>query len=138
MYYVGKCCVNSCGGCIEGSAKACGYVFGGWQKCCLNMEQNCVGGCKCCGQMAGSCARMCGENCQFLGKLGCETCSCCLGEYAAGPFTICNLFIVLLYAVPGILWVVLACMQLAGSGSECSSGNGLQGVMLLIQGKNSN
>lgn len=123
MYYVGKCCVVTCGSGLDSCMKGFGNCCARTQTCCLEAEkmfsEGALKSCKCIGEMAGNFARMCGENCEYCSKMGCETCACCV-YYASGPWTICNLFLCLLYLIPGILWVVFAIMSWAGAGDECS------------------
>lgn len=114
MLYIGKCCVQGCGGCIEGFGKVVG-------KTCSCCADNCGDACKCCG-----------ENLGIAMRNACETCDCCF-EYASAPFTCCSLCMALLYLIPGIVWIVFSILSWVGVGEECSMRHVQEG-MLLVQG----
>ncbi len=113
MLYIGKACVQGCGGCIEG----CGKVVGKSCSCCAD---NCGNACKCCGEGLGIAMRN-----------ACETCDCCF-EYASAPFTCCSLCMAVLYLIPGIVWLVFAILSWVKVGDTCSMRH-TQEAMLVVQ-----
>ena len=102
MLHVGNCCAKSCG-------EACSFC-----------GKSCCKGCMCAG-----------KNCGEAMKYGCQNCNCC-PDYAALPFTACSIIFALIYIIPGVVWIVMACLSWIGD-EPCSIS--AQEVLLIIQCK---